>query len=402
MGVWTRELIDAALSVGGTYYLPYQPHATAAQFLRAYPRATGVLRPEATARSREPLSQQALGQVLRAGAGARRPLAPAVRDKLHQRVGYLRDVGQTYLTHPEWTIVYSYDEFAAHLEKRLPSSFPYVASIGQYWSNYIEANRMAGDAYPANWGYQVMLWVIGASYSVEYTLKGLYENTIGRASEWLAGNEQVDEDRYAWRVAKDYANFTHLRPWYEYGFWSKLKGLWSETPMWGQGAIRKWERKLAMSLELGAKSAYGWLIAVGSGAVYDPEADQMQMVVANWTDAATDRNPRLKVLERLDAAHVLAATPRYDAFRDAMLELARSGPSAELVEIAGNREILLTGVAPRDWRYTGSRGAVEYALPLPSDDSRKRVAMRVPTGELIALLREMLPSGLVVDHIYDY
>jgi FAD/FMN-containing dehydrogenase/uncharacterized membrane protein YhaH (DUF805 family)/SAM-dependent methyltransferase len=39
VGVWTRELIDAALSVGGTYYLPYQPHATPAQFHAAYPRA---------------------------------------------------------------------------------------------------------------------------------------------------------------------------------------------------------------------------------------------------------------------------------------------------------------------------------------------------------------------------
>jgi len=39
VGVWTRELIDAVLSVGGTYYLPYQPHATPAQFHAAYPRA---------------------------------------------------------------------------------------------------------------------------------------------------------------------------------------------------------------------------------------------------------------------------------------------------------------------------------------------------------------------------
>jgi FAD/FMN-containing dehydrogenase/SAM-dependent methyltransferase len=39
VGVWTRELIDAALSVGGTYYLPYQPHATCEQFHRAYPKA---------------------------------------------------------------------------------------------------------------------------------------------------------------------------------------------------------------------------------------------------------------------------------------------------------------------------------------------------------------------------
>jgi FAD/FMN-containing dehydrogenase len=40
VGIWTRELIDAALNLGGSFYLPYQLHATREQFLRAYPRAT--------------------------------------------------------------------------------------------------------------------------------------------------------------------------------------------------------------------------------------------------------------------------------------------------------------------------------------------------------------------------
>ncbi len=39
VGVWTRELIDAVLACDGTYYLPYQLHATDAQFHAAYPRA---------------------------------------------------------------------------------------------------------------------------------------------------------------------------------------------------------------------------------------------------------------------------------------------------------------------------------------------------------------------------
>jgi FAD/FMN-containing dehydrogenase len=39
VAVWTRELIDAVLACDGTYYLPYQVHATAEQFHRAYPRA---------------------------------------------------------------------------------------------------------------------------------------------------------------------------------------------------------------------------------------------------------------------------------------------------------------------------------------------------------------------------
>jgi FAD/FMN-containing dehydrogenase/SAM-dependent methyltransferase len=39
VAVWTRELVDAVLAVGGTYYLPYQVHPTDDQFHRAYPKA---------------------------------------------------------------------------------------------------------------------------------------------------------------------------------------------------------------------------------------------------------------------------------------------------------------------------------------------------------------------------
>ncbi|SFB42093.1 FAD/FMN-containing dehydrogenase [Collimonas sp. OK607] len=42
VGVWTRELIDAVLACGGTYYLPYQLHATHDQFHRAYPKANAL------------------------------------------------------------------------------------------------------------------------------------------------------------------------------------------------------------------------------------------------------------------------------------------------------------------------------------------------------------------------
>lgn len=39
VGVWTRELIDASISLNGSYYLPYQVHATSMQFHYAYPNA---------------------------------------------------------------------------------------------------------------------------------------------------------------------------------------------------------------------------------------------------------------------------------------------------------------------------------------------------------------------------
>lgn len=39
---WTRAMIDTALAFGGRYYLPYQLHATRAQFDRAYPEAEAL------------------------------------------------------------------------------------------------------------------------------------------------------------------------------------------------------------------------------------------------------------------------------------------------------------------------------------------------------------------------
>jgi len=58
VGVWTRELIDAALGFGGRYYLPYQPHATLAQFRQAYPEWTQLLEVKAQADQREKFSNE--------------------------------------------------------------------------------------------------------------------------------------------------------------------------------------------------------------------------------------------------------------------------------------------------------------------------------------------------------
>lgn len=44
VGHWTRELVDLVLAHGGRWYLPYQPHATPAQFARGYPEAAALRR----------------------------------------------------------------------------------------------------------------------------------------------------------------------------------------------------------------------------------------------------------------------------------------------------------------------------------------------------------------------
>ena len=43
MARMTREMIDAVLAIGGSYYLPYRPHATVDQFRRCYARSADFI-----------------------------------------------------------------------------------------------------------------------------------------------------------------------------------------------------------------------------------------------------------------------------------------------------------------------------------------------------------------------
>ncbi|HEY9229888.1 MAG TPA: FAD-binding oxidoreductase [Gemmatimonadaceae bacterium] len=404
VGAWTREMTDSILSVGGTWYLPYQPWATEDQFLRAYPRAPLFFalkrRLDPTTKFRNTLWDK---YYLPRVDPTRAELDPRIRDRIDSASTYRRDEGQTFLTHPEWYIVYSSDEYADWLQRKLPTEFPYASSIGQFWVDYREANAQVAHAYPFNTGYHVMLGVIGVSYSAELALKGLYENTIGRFSGWTAGHELSEEDRYAATVAADYGRFIHVRPWYEYSFGSKLRALWTDIPLWGAKPIRKWERRVFLSLEYGIKALYAAAITLGTHAAYAPQDDKMQMIVTGWSDSAAARHRAVKPLARLDSVHTLVALPRYDDFRDAIRGLAASNEGVRVSEIAGNREIFLTGVAPAAWHYDNTAGRVVYELPLPTDPTRKRIAMRVPVGELLAVLHRVDAERLLtVDHIYDY
>ncbi len=405
VGIWTREMTDSVVTVGGSWYLPYQPHATDAQFARGYTRSAEFFalkkRVDPTNKFRNTLWDKYYAPQADPAAA---PLPVALRTRLDTTAGYRRDEGQTFLTHPEWYIVYSCDEYASYLRDHLPTDFPYVASIGQFWVNYREMALTTRNAYPFNGGYHVMLGVIGTSYSLELALKGIYENSVGRFSGWTAGHQLSDEDHFAAQIADDYGRFIHVYPWYEYHFADKLGALWTRQPLWGRHVIRKWERKLFLSAEYGIKAVYATVIERATRAAYTPQEDRMQLVASGWTDSLARVHTAVHAVARLDERHTLLAAPRYDAFRDQLLALARSRAPLRIDEVAGNDDILLTGLAPAGWQASDTRVRTLYALPLPTDPARKRVAVRVRVPDLLDVLAgtDVGPQRLLVDHIYDY
>ncbi|HEV3051015.1 MAG TPA: FAD-binding oxidoreductase [Longimicrobium sp.] len=399
---WTREMADAALASGGSWYLPYQPHATPQQFARAYPRAPEFF---ALKRRLDPQNRfrNKLWDRYDPAGPARMELGAAERAAIDRVPNYARPESQSFLAHPEWYIVYSADEYAAWTRDRLPHGFPYARSIGQYWRNWGQVARASRRENPGNGEYSLMLGVIGVSYSVEYALKGAYENTIGRVTAWTAGGRATDEDRFAARVAADYGTFIHTIPWYQYPFGRELKALWTDVPLWGRAPVRKWERRLSLTVEYGIKAVYASMISGATGAAYAPEDLQIGAVVYGDTASLAPGDRRVVARRQIGPRHSLVTIQRYDAFWQVMRDAARRGEATPIVEIAGNDDIVVTGVAPANWRYVGPDAEFLYALPLPSDARRIRPVLKVRTRDLLPFLHRVQAEGrLTVDHVYDY
>jgi hypothetical protein len=312
--------------------------------------------------------------------------------------GYLRAEAFTFLTVPEWYIVYSTDEYAAFVRREPPSAFPYLSAIGQYWGAYGAACDATRGRYPFEMGYHVMLGVIGVSLTAEYGIKAIYENTIGRATEWLFSTD-TPEDVFAAGVAAEYGKFMHTTPWYQFPFADRLSTLWRDVPWWGPRVVRKWERRLAISAELGAKAAYGWVMGLGSQAAYGAEDLTTYGRIAR-VDVRTLAAAGGRLVPSKDPFPVVAL-PRYEAFTPALLTLVDRGQRFR--DIAGNDDVVVGLRAPDPGEVPLVSGAsIVGRQRLLTTPGRARVTVLVPVTRLHEALAAWRTRGLTVEHVYDY
>lgn len=333
-----------------------------------------------------------------ASAPSSAPPPPAPMPSPAERQDHARPPDQTFLTFPEWYLVFSPREYAEHIARDRPSRFPFIGHLGQLWGSYaLTSQAVAARGAPFNFEYHLMIWVIGVSTTAEYLIRWTYENSIGRATE-LAG-EPTAEDRYAVRCARAYVDFLDTAPFYEYSYAADLKGLWTETPLWGPNMARKWERRYVLTTELGIKAAYATLIEKANRSSYAVPAPTTEAVLIG---APAELPADVQVLERREDGSVRALLPRYQTFTARAIALARAG--AEFRSIAGNEEaILVSALGPPSWRGPATEGCVVlFRQPLLTDPSRARLAIVAPVARLSALLLEIEDGGRRVEHIFDY
>jgi hypothetical protein len=310
-----------------------------------------------------------------------------------------RATEQTFLTFPEWFLVFSPAEYAAFLPHDPASRFPFLGHVRQFWQGY-RAIWGATRDYPMNREYHVMIVVIGLSTTVEYGLRAAYETLVGRLSEITTTYGTTEEDQLAARVAQDYVDFIRVEPWYKFDFAGKLAQVW-RTNWWGADPLRKWERKYALTTDYGAKAVYGWLMGKATRASYGEAVPVTAVLLDHLPADAEAELPELRVLLRSPDGSTLVTVPRYEAFTRHALVLARRG--ARFREIAGNRSVILvSAVVPRAWQGTPGSSRVLFTQDVLTDPSIRRVVLVVPVDSLEAALNELAAPPLRVEHVYDY
>lgn len=306
-----------------------------------------------------------------------------------------RPEANSYLTYPEWHIVYAYDGLAEVLKTGDEYRFDYLASIRDFWAADCALTRVADRRGGADGDTRIMIATIGVSFTLEMLLKGAYEETIGRAAAWWRGPAKTPQDVVSRDMAADYAAFLRHTPWYSYAF-----GPWREklaaAPM--DGALRGWERRLALGAEWGAKSGYAGLIAAAAGASA-PAATTNRSVVTGLPPATLAAMPDVKVIREEFVGGTLIETPRYARFTRILAEIAKAG--GDIRDIAGNARVMVSlttapGVTPPN--LPG-----ETILRLPRTGfSGDRLLLAVDVKDLAALLRAAPLADPGIEHIYDY
>lgn len=296
----------------------------------------------------------------------------------------------TYLTYPEWHIVFAYDDYAKVLEDGNPHDFGYFRSITGFWTALCNLTQTA-DKHGGAPDTKNMVYVIGVSFTAELLAKAAYEETIGRLFSWFESTPSASDQASA-KMARNYAEFLHQIPWYKYDFPQDIADLKAIGPQ----TLRDRERQFALGLEFGVKTQYAKAIASAVSAT-----GQAKLTIRSIIQGLS-----VEQLRAIEGVTVIRATPngteietpRYAAFTDILRQIAAQ--RGRILEIAGNDDIMLT--------ITGeTRPDILLDIPVLASLDRQgyddmRWLVDVQVKDLSNLIRILEGSDATLEHIFDY
>lgn len=306
-----------------------------------------------------------------------------------------RSEANTYLTYPEWHIVYAYEGMANVLKDGDEYNFDYIKSVVGFWKSFCELNRMASQHGTADFNTRATIHTIGASFTLEMMMKAAYEETLGRLFAKSRGVQKAPQDTSAANVAADYAEFLHQVPWYKFDFDAAVETLWNE-PL--TQPVRGWERRIALGGEWKVKSVYASVIS-GAVAATGQAALKVRSVITGLPAQQLSAIKGVTIVES-HPHYTVIETPRYRQFTDILETIAADG--GRVMEIAGNDDIMVSLIGPA--RVLGDAFSQHQVISVISRDGfdTNRILVNVKIPELAPMLVALNGSAMDLEHIYDY
>jgi len=314
--------------------------------------------------------------------------SPLIRDPAMRR-----EEANTFLTYPEWHIVYAYDGLAEALKTGDEYSFDYFGSVRDFWKADCALTAIADRHGGADTQTRMMVATIGVSFTLEMGLKAAYEETLGRVTAYWRGDQKTAQDIVARDMAIDYAAFLRQTPWYKYPFQPEIDKLWA-VPL--DEPVRGWERRLALGGEWKAKIAYAGMIANAVAATGEAKLTIFS-IVSGMSAEALSSMPDVRVVSE-SASGILIETPRYDRFTHILSDIANAG--GNIREIAGNDQIMVSLTASAS-DQSPPPGELIARFPRAGFDSH-RLLVLVGIDDLAQLLRDRPIADPGIEHIFDF
>lgn len=309
-----------------------------------------------------------------------------------------RGVEQTYLTLPEWYMVYSYNEFGDFLQENgKQTDFPFIKSIKNFWSYYsISLAESRNEKF--NWNYNFVSLVIGVNFTVEYLIKSVYENTVGNVTQFISGSE-TGADVFIANSWNTYAEKMYQTTWYHYPYFDDLKGIWTTTPLFDASFVRNLERKSAFTFSYFIKGVYAklWLLTA-------IQKENQTLSIVSTSEKYALQQEDVKILKELGEDRYLIETERYAGFKKVFLRLV--GNNVKFMEIMGHNVIALSYLSKQESdTWVTSQGSVvvdKRKMFFNNEDYVYRVTIKAPVTELNNIINLIDQNGGKFEMIYDF
>ena len=300
---------------------------------------------------------------------------------------YHRTESRTFLTYPEWHIVNAYDDYAKVIQLGDPHDYEYLKSISGFWSSLCTLSKKSASHGGFDFETKQTIYSIGVSFSAEFIFKGLYEETLGRVSTWIRGDQHSRLDKVSAQQSADYAKFLQQVPWYKWDFAENILQLSKANT----GSFRDQERNLALGSEFRVKRAYSNFIDAAVEKI-GPDALSLRMIVEDLPVDILKNFKGVTVIKQHPAG-IEIETPRYRKLTHLLVEMALEG--ANFIEISGNDDIMLS--ANSKLPYNESLFSVSRQ---GYGDQRHLIEIKVKV--LAEWIRKNDISQLQLEHIFDY